>query len=374
MYCMGYFINTKRLRNGELYWSLVLRHEADGVRTQKRVKSKDLRQYGLLPSMSVEDARSRCKQLNLETRHFAKAESAKLRTLEQADLTRQMGKRLFPEKLVTEFEEERLKPKFFFGGANPEGKYKKALCRWRFVLKMLAKVDKVPSEWAKEPRVFYKYFTEQKVTAGYAVKCLAILNMWGYFVCEKQGKAFLPVPPPRGYDRQVIEDKADEEGTQDSLPLTPELLESKKSELKPEYYRWLYITLWLGLRPVEVENEYKLSTKIVRGKSIKVISVYQSKLMGVVKEKRWKHIPLLYPEQTKAVEFLEAKEWRKPYTPLLKEVFGERFFLYMGRKGFTEIMLEKGHRFETVADWLGHTDGGQLLKKHYRDSTRVEID
>jgi hypothetical protein len=371
---MGYFIDGRKRSDGSYSWGLIFRTEKDGERTSKRIPKADFRQYGLLPSMSIEEARARVKQLNLETNHFAKAEAEKVRTLEQAQLTRQMGKRLFPEQLVRDFEEERLKPKFHFGGSNPEGKYKKALCRWRFVLKMLAKVDKVPSEWAKEPRVFYKYFTEQKVTAGYAVKCLAILNMWGYFISEKQGKAFLPVSPPRGYDRQVIEDKADEEGTQDSLALTPDMLESKKSELKPCFYQWLYITLWLGLRPVEVENEYKLSTKVVRGKSIKVISVYQSKLMGVVKEKRWKHIPLLYPEQTKAVEFLEAKEWRKPYTPLLKEVFGERFFLYMGRKGFTEIMLEKGHRFETVADWLGHTDGGQLLKKHYRDSTRVEID
>lgn len=373
---MGYFINTKKLKNGAVYWSLCFRTEAGGERTTKRVKSSDLRQYGLLPTMSLEEARARCKQLNLETTHLARAEASKLRTLEQAQLTRQLERRLFPEQLVDEFLEERLKPKFMFGGTDPEAKYKKALSRWRFCLNMMAAVDLKPEHWAREPRVFYSYFQKQKVTAGYAVKCLVILNMWGYFVAEKQGKPFLPVPAPRGYDRQALEDKADEkEGVaHESLPLTPELLTKIKSKLSTEHWNWLFVSLWFGLRPSEVGAEYRRATRLTPdGRKVRVLEVYQSKLAGLNKERRWKAIPILYLEQEKALELLEQGQIKKPYAAVLRKALGDGFGLYAGRKGFTDLMMGKGHQLVTVSRWLGHQDINQTLLA-YKNRERVEID
>lgn len=374
---MGYFISGKKRKDGTQAWGLVFRSDADGKRVSKRIRQTDLRQYGLLPSMPIEEARSRCKQLNLETAHLAREESRKLRTLEQAQLTRQMGKRLFPEQLVDEFISERLKPKFFFGGANPQAKYDKALSRWRFCLKMVEAVDKLPKDWAREPREFYKYFTDQQVTAGYAVKCLVILNMWGFFVSEKQGTPFLPVPAPRGYDRQVIEDEADnkEGAAKESLPLTPELLESAKESLKPSFYRWVFVTLWFGLRPQETENEYKVVTQPVKGKKVKILEVYQSKLVGaaVAKAKRWKRIPVLYPEQEQALVYLQEGRIEKPYLKALKKALGQGYLLYAGRKGFTDLMLDRGQQLVNVSRWLGHSSIDQTLKA-YKDKERVEFD
>jgi hypothetical protein len=373
---MGYFINGRKRSDGTEAWGLVFRTEADGKRTTKRIRPNDLRQYGLLPSMPIGEARARVKQLNLETRHLASAEASKLRSLEQATLTRQMGKRLFPEQLVTEFERERLQPKFQFGGSSPEAKYKKALCRWRFCLKMLQAVDKVPSEWAREPRVFYAYFQKQRITAGYAVKCLVILNMWGMFISEKQGKPFLPVPAPRGYDRQSLEDKADEkEGVaHESLPLTPAILAKAKPKLSDEYFRWLYVSFWFGLRPSEVEGQWKLAYRTNQeGKQVRVLEVYQSKLAGLSKEKRWKAIPLLFPEQEKALAMLEEGKLKRPYAKLIRESLGEGFGVYAGRKGFLDLMMSKGKQIVTVSRWLGHTDIGQTMRA-YKNRERVETD
>ena len=374
---MGYFINARKRRDGTYSWGLVFRSEEAGERTTKRIKATDLRQYGLLPSMSIDEARKRVHQLNLETKHYRQAEKAKVASLTAANLTRDMAARLFPEHLVSEFE-ERLKDKFHFGGAKPEQKHKKALSRWRFVIKMLGKVDRLPKDWAKEPRVFYDYFKKQQVTAGYAVKCLSIMNMWGFFVSEKQGTPFLPVPAPRGYERNVIEDAADEaEGrAKESLPITPEMLESARAELSQAYYNWLYISVWFGLRPEEIGGQWKVGQRLTpKGGRVKVLEVYQTKLTGssVKKERRWKFIPILYPEQETALAMLKAGDFKAPYTKLLRQLFGEQVYLYGGRKNFVNLMRGKGHTLIAISKWLGHQSIDQTIRA-YEAKDKVEIE
>lgn len=372
---MGYFINTRKRSDGTQSWGLVFRSEAEGERTTKRIKKTDLRQYGLLPSMSLDEARKRVHQLNLETKHYREAEKAKVASLTSANVTREMAARLFPEHLVREFE-ARLKDKYHFGGSAPEEKHKKALSRWRFVIKMLGKIDKPPKDWAKEPRVFYEYFKRERITAGYAVKCLSIMNMWGFFVSEKQGTPFLPVPSPRGYERNVIEDAADEkEGVAtESLPLTPELLESAKAGLKEHHYNWLYISVWFGLRPEEIGGQWKVGNRLTaKGERVRVLEVYQTKLAGIKKDRRWKFIPILYPEQEKALELLKSGQIKEPYTKLLRAALGRGYHLYGGRKNFTNLMRAKGHQITTISKWLGHQSVDQTIRA-YEARDKVEID
>jgi integrase len=372
---MGYFINTRKRRDGSLAWGLVYRAEADGKRHTKRIRTTDLRQYGFLPSMSADEARFRVKQLNLETKHLQAAERAKLRALAHAQEGRETDARLFPAHLVQEFLETRLKPKFFHGGAHPEMKYKKALSRWRLAQSVVRAADLLPQEWTREPRIFYKWFSDRRLSAGYTSKVITVLNMWGFFVSEKQGKPFLPLPAPRGYDRQVIEDASDEkdEAPKESLPLTPEQLEAAKGKLRPEHYTFVYITLWFGLRPVEVGGQWRVTTKAQKGRVVKVLEVYQTKLTALSKEKRWKRIPILFPEQETALALLQEGKAGRPWLGALRKAFGRGYLLYAGRKGFTDLMLSRGQRIENISRWLGHTSIDQTLRA-YKDKERVEFD
>jgi hypothetical protein len=59
------------------------------------------------------------------------------------------------------------------------------------------------------------------------------------------------------------------------------------------------LAVWFGLRPKEVDalnaNDNKklfdIVTKVINGKPIQVLCIYQSKLTAVKREDRWKYIP-----------------------------------------------------------------------------------
>jgi hypothetical protein len=39
----------------------------------------------------------------------------------------------------------------------------------------------------------------------------------------------------------------------------------------------------------------------------------------------------------------------------MRKYFGEGVDLYAGRKGFTDLMLAKGHSLENISVWMGHS-------------------
>lgn len=150
-----------------------------------------------------------------------------------------------------------------------------------------------------------------------------------------------------------------------SDPLYPNVLEAQKGNLLEENYNWLFLSVWFGLRPHEIDNlkdpkSWKMS---VNKKGRMLLHIYQPKLIKVPKLKRWKVIPLKYKEQEKAFKIIEAGNFRKPIYKVMHNWFGEGITHYGGRKGFTDLMLEKGEKFEEVSMWMGHT----TLDRIYRD-------
>ena len=356
---MSYYVNVRGAR-----WGLIFREMKDGVKKSRRVKQTDLLQYGLRPDMSAEEAKARAKQLNAETRYQRHDERTKLRALGQANLERGLESKHFPRLLVDEFERTRLKTKFEFAGDNPQAKYKKAISRWRYARRMVLDLDLKVEDWADEPRVFYRYFIERAMSLDYVGKVLGVLNMWGHFIAKKQGRAFLPIPAPRGHDRQAIADAYNdsEKKKKESLPLTPEHLESVKSKLKEPYYNWLLVSVWFGLRPHEVGGKWRVE-HTPRGK---VLAVYQTKLTTITKDKRWKRIPVKLPGQARALAVLEAGTIKRPPTSAIR-LLGEGYGLYGGRKGFAKLMKRHGEvDFMAVVKWLGHLDPKTTIR-HYDD-------
>jgi hypothetical protein len=105
----------------------------------------------------------------------------------------------------------------------------------------------------------------------------------------------LRVPPPRGHERQRIVDafyEKERRCRKASKPITPELLQSTHGKLNQKNLNWIFLTVWLGLRPKEVDG--LKNTDLWRAETLfngkKVIWVYQTKIIALPPEDRWKPI------------------------------------------------------------------------------------
>lgn len=88
-------------------------------------------------------------------------------------------------------------------------------------------------------------------------KILLVTNLWGNFLSRRLGQSFMRIPLPRGAEKIRLLDayfKKCGRALRQSEPLTPKKLSDAKSHLKHEQYNWLYLSVWLGLRPQEVDQ------------------------------------------------------------------------------------------------------------------------
>ena len=323
--------------------------------------------------MSVDEAKARCTQLNKENT-FIKDKirvSAKrvteLKTVDEA---------LFSQALVTSFES--LLDDENFGTSTQLQKMKSV---FNFVQKLCNALRVLPSEYKTHSKQIYKYLAKQKVSVSYAVRIITMLNRWGRFHSRETGNFYDEVRQPKGNELSIIADAQltktgvnSELGVRtESLPMTETLLGKIKSKMTPEQHNWVYLSFWLGLRPSEVDS-LKLSThcKVEFNKKLKVnvISVYQTKLQQVAREKRWKHIPLIFTEQDLCKTIIESGEFNKPLVKTMKKHVGMGYNLYSGRKGFVDMMLDKEQKLENISMWLGHKSIETTWRK-YKDKMNI---
>ena len=197
--------------------------------------------------------------------------------------------------------------------------------------------------------------------------------MWGKFVCDDRKVGYAPIPPMKGYARAAV---AESYQTGDSFrgesdPLTPEYLKHHPLP-DQENMNWLLLTIWFGLRPLEVDNLKNQSTwRVERDRGVDVLWVYQSKLTSVERSKRWKPIPCILKEQKALLPIIKEGLFRKPLIKVLRNYFDNpKITLYGGRKGFIDLMLDRGQRLEDISSWLGHQSIEMTWKK-YRNRRRV---
>jgi hypothetical protein len=233
-------------------WSVYYQSWESGKRYQKRVERLAYQELGFRSNMDFAEAKLRCIQLNAER----KLNKDKIRkTAERVVSVKILNETIFPEIQVSEFlnklEEEN------FGSAY---NFKKTIFYFNFVQKMIVELKLVtPSDYKDNVKMIYRYLLKQKVSISYSKKILSMLNRWGKFQARLRGSFFEPVSIPRGREKSAIEEahltKKGAKSASDSL--TPELLEFIKPKISIERYNWLYLSVWLGLRPEEIDTQIR---------------------------------------------------------------------------------------------------------------------
>lgn len=323
---------------------------------------------GVSPTMTIEEARRRISQVNaLAQREIHEQRRVNISKRLQAEKEAQFI--FLNEHDILEFEKTKLT---FFTAA-------KTHVYWNQARRILIEVKLEPKDWEDNRQVFYKAFIKFGMSPAYVQKVLPILNKWGAFLAKKYGQAFLPLPPPRDHWANKISeahyDKPRSRGNKESAPLTSDALEKCKDKLKPEQYRFLYLSVWFGLRPIEIDSLSEPSSKrtwyITEVEGTQILWVYQSKLKGLSPEKRTKGIPCITPEQVAGLAFL-GKPLKRPIAKVMLALFGGHVTLYGGRKGFDALMQQLGQNFEDVSQWLGHQDINQTYAA-YRNKRTVRF-
>lgn len=358
-------------------WRVMARTYSNGKADTKTVPRVAYAELGFVETMTIDEARARAKQLNaqgaVERKH-------------QASVTR-IARRVQDDELShTAFVPADLNEKFLeYLDDNISGKEAsrlKARYRWKLVKDMIIALQMRPEDYFDKKKVIYRYLASKFYSLDYVKRIIRILNLYGRFMCKLRGQYFEKVPMAKGTDREMINDAYldSESYFGPSEELTPEILTATKDKFILEQWNWLFCTMWLGLRPSELdmilEGRNESRWYITEQDGVDVLWVYQSKLTSIARDKRWKPIPLYYPEQQDAYGICLAGRADKPLIKTLqkhitKQQYGY-FTLYGGRKGFTDLMLSRGQGIEDIAQWLGHSSIEMTWSK-YKSRTKLRI-
>jgi hypothetical protein len=319
--------------------------------------------------MKIESARERQRQLNAQLR-LKREEERRFQFEQQGKDLNMKYLAAFPESFCADFE------KRFVFGRSPSPAYRKSnrAC-WTAAQKLILHLKLDPSEWFDSAFNFYDYFFEKARSLSYISKVLRFTNLWGYFLCRRLGLPFLPVPTPNGYERNRILDayfrKLDGKRRR-SEPITPDQLTQAKRKLKAKHYQWIYLSVWAGLRPLEIDQLKDKAHYLIKKLSdgTLVLWVYQTKLVSLPPWERWKLIPLLFPEQNAIPNIIRKGAFERPNFKVMKKHFGKDTGLYGGRKGFTDLMLERSQSLESISQWMGHSSIERTWK-NYKNRRRT---
>lgn len=367
-----YYIRKNRKPNS---WSLYYQWFEGEQQVCERVEPIAYPEIGIKADLTTEQAKARVKLLNKERAVGKNAVRKAARNLVEID---SVDKLMFPPKRVQGFYN------YLVEETSGSAEHTKKLhSHFRFVQKMLKKLQVFPKDFRLRSNAIYKYLASKKASVDYSHKIINSLNHWGRYNAYLDGHYYVEVRAPKGRIRSEIADsqktkkgKNSEMGVRTaSEPLTPTmLLHAKNKFTNLHHYNWLYLSLWLGLRPSEVDSLLDKRTKISRDRDsgVTVLTVYQSKIMGLEEDKRYKHIPILFVQQHQCLEILKSKQFKRPHPKTVRRHIDDGITLYGGRKGFTDLMLDMGQKIENISIWLGHTSI-ETTWKHYKDRKQIRF-
>lgn len=319
---------------------------------ETKIDELALQALGFSQHMSPAEAKAHAKKLNAMNIIKRKEQQTKVRAAERLHDLIVIENSIVPPEMsdafITYLEEN------WYGGPY---NLRKQVQHWNLVQKIITELKLQPHEYFKKQKNFYTYFQRHKYSKSYVEKLLKVVNLWGEFYSDQSKTYFKKVPNPKGIILEAIRNASNVDGS-GAHPLTPPELDKMKYKLPAGQWEYMRATLWLGLRPSELDGiltDPKKMTIKKQGKTT-VVSVYQAKLASMAKEKRWKHIPLIHPKMIAALADIQSSIVRKPLIKTLRAAAPElaKIGLYSGRKGFVDLMLGLEQSLENIAMWLGH--------------------
>lgn len=375
-------VSTIRLRaDGTPYWQVVYedrrKDRPANVSRETPIHQDQLEKLGIDFRFTIQQAKERCRHLNSKANLEKKNERSRARTIARENHAHLIQSVFLPPTIAYEFEKKVLFKRF--AGNEESAKCNRLLSHWKFTQRLIADLEIEPKDYAEESFQIYRYLQKQRISLAYVVKILRVLNAWGQFYTRRSGGTGIEeVKMPRGKQRQDIARtcQAKDEYKGQADPLAPDEL-SKAERLLLDYnYNWLYLSVWLGLRPEEIDN---LHEKKYWRKKLNVdgatpeIWVFQPKLTAVEEEKAWKPIPLWHPNQQQCLKIILDGNFKRPLNKTLGKVFPEkRITSYSGRKGFVDLMLSFEQPLEEIQIWMGHTSMDTTWK-HYKQKQVVRF-
>lgn len=356
----GYYV--RKLVNG---FKVYHQETINGKKIDSPVNPLAYPELGFVATWTYEQAKERVKALNKEktlTQKKARLAADRLSELQSIDEI------LFPSELVKLFSK-----KLEDENQGTEKHLKKLGSHFLKVQTLCKDLQILPKDYKDEEKRIYKWFSKNLVSLDYTQKLIALLNRWGRFQSKQNGQFFEPISPVRGIARSSIK-SAHKDATgvrSESKPLTPDLLLNNRSKLSDENYLFLKLTLWFGLRPEEAKRFEDFETrKNKQGTDFLVVN--QTKLTMLAEEERLKYIPVLFTEQEEVLKELAKIQPKAPIYKTMRNVFGEQYGLYAGRKGFTDLMLSHDYKIEDISLWLGHSSI-ETTWAHYKNKNVMEL-
>ena len=360
---MGYYIRELKNKSQLPHWKIQFitykKAETQNSNAQKPRKEWDVptrrwNSLGFKDSMTLEQARCRAKQINAQI-EIKRQESRRKKIEEDYEKLQTAFTAAMTEVFKEEFELKYITGRY----QNPDWK-RRFEVSWRAAQRMLIAVQLDPIDWHDDCRMFYDYLHNKKFSFSYIRKILLVTNLWGHFLSRRLGQSFMRIPIPNGVEKGRLLNAYFEKcgyRSNESEPILPARLQKAKPKLKPEHYNWIYLSVWLGLRPREVDqlkNEHFVRLQPGLHKKI-ILWIYQTKLSAVPPQYRWKLIPIIFSEQEVAIKILRSGTFKRPHVKLIKKYFGANRTLYAGRKGFTDLMLARQQDFINISQWMGHS-------------------
>jgi hypothetical protein len=364
---MGYYVRALPWKKSDPRWKLqFVSYKSQDTKDSNAIKAKKewdvdpdrWRSLGFHKLMTLDEAKVRARQLNAQD--FVKRQEERIQRIAiEENNNKKKYDSVLPIEFVEEFESRYLRSR---DSETRKGRRKTSHARskWNAAKKMIVALKIDPSEWYYYNKEVYDYFHDQQLSISYSISILSLVNAWGYFICRKLAKPFLPVTRPRGYERQRLLDahyQRNKNSRKASDPLPPEVLHDASGKMNQANFNWLFISVWLGLRPQEIDNLHesdlwRVETPIV---GRKVFWIFQTKIIALPPEDRWKPIPILYEEQEFALRIIQSGQFKRPLIKTMRNYFSKDIDLYGGRKGFTDLMLSKGNTIENISIWMGHS-------------------
>lgn len=349
-----YFLIRYRQTRKGLKWRIMkveYIHGGNGRKSETVVQDPAFTDLGFSLGMTLLQAKNHCKKLNAQAQIKRKEQKKKALASSNLQDLNKIAKTIVPESESSAFVDH-LQSEWFGGQYN----LRKQVFLWNKCQIILKTLKILPQDYYKDRARLYKLFEAEQMSLSYVEKILRVLNKYGEWYANEHRSFFKKIPLPKGLIRETILEASNADGS-GAKPLTPQLLKSLNEKMPPGQLEYLAATLYLGLRPSELDLIIEDKNKFLKSEiqdGVRVLGIYQSKLAGVSKDDRWKWLPLFLDEQREAYKNINKGILKKPLVKTIKKHLGDGYGLYSGRKGFTDLMLGLNQRLEDVSAWLGH--------------------